>query len=244
MESWREELVYQHVWLVDRTVVEVRRLVPGSLLDEDLRASGFLGLVQAASRFRRDGDVPFHAFALIRVRGAMLDSARAWDNAPKRMVEMSRRIDAAERDLCSPGDPYPTDEAVANLIGEDVETVRRVRSWRNYRRRLSLDGVSRTETGRNSAMVDFSGVDDLERVELQDLVEQMRSVLASLPQAHRDVVEMTFLRSVASKECAAQLGVSPARVSQIRHEALAMIRERMHDFGGGETSVPQSESGC
>jgi len=44
---------------------------------EDLVASGRLGLVQAAIRYR-DRGIPFQCYARYRIRGAMIDSIRCW----------------------------------------------------------------------------------------------------------------------------------------------------------------------
>ena len=66
-----------------------------------------------------------------------------------------------------------------------------------------------------------------QRVDHEDLVAQTRSALSSLPQPHRDVVELMYIHGVSSDECEARLGVSPARLSQLRGEALDLIGERI-----------------
>ena len=75
----REQLVLQHLPLVQHVL---GRLAVGlsSVIDrEDLLAHGVIGLIQAIDRYNPSLGVPFAAYATIRIRGAILDAVRSLD---------------------------------------------------------------------------------------------------------------------------------------------------------------------
>lgn len=73
--SRRDALVLEHLALVRRTAVRLRRLFPPSVELDDLIQEGTVALISAAVRYR-GGPVAFAVFAQKRIRGAMIDANR------------------------------------------------------------------------------------------------------------------------------------------------------------------------
>ncbi|MES2136973.1 MAG: sigma-70 family RNA polymerase sigma factor [Pseudomonadota bacterium] len=78
----RDELIKQYLDLVPPIARHVQTQLPPSFEIDDLIGEGYLGLMQAAARYRprRHNGTPFSAFARPRIHGAMVDSVRrkAW----------------------------------------------------------------------------------------------------------------------------------------------------------------------
>ncbi len=74
----RNELVEAHLYLVRPIAARLALGLPRSFDLEDLTATGYLGLIQAAGRYRprSHGGTPFSAYARPRIRGYILDSLR------------------------------------------------------------------------------------------------------------------------------------------------------------------------
>jgi RNA polymerase sigma factor for flagellar operon FliA len=67
----------------------------------------------------------------------------------------------------------------------------------------------------------------------------MRDAVQLLPERLRLVVVGYFIEERSSQELAAFLGVTESRVSQMRTEALAMLRQGIEaQFNGGESAEP------
>ena len=56
----------------------------------------------------------------------------------------------------------------------------------------------------------------------------LRAALAALPERHRVVAEGIYLRQRPMAELAAELGVTESRVSQVRTEAMELLRDGMN----------------
>ncbi len=71
----RNKLVEDYLALVPPIARCIACILPPSFDVDDLTAAGYLGLIDAAERYR-PGGTPFPAFARIRIRGSILDSVR------------------------------------------------------------------------------------------------------------------------------------------------------------------------
>ena len=85
----RDQLVINHVGLVKVMAHRLAQRLPSQVEMSDLISVGVLGLIDAAGRFKPGLGVPFDAFARRRIQGAMLDSLRDLDWAPRALRKLS-----------------------------------------------------------------------------------------------------------------------------------------------------------
>ena len=93
----RDRLVMEHVALVKTLAQRLAQRLPSQVEVSDLVSVGVLGLIDAATRYKPTLGVPFDAFARRRVQGAMLDSLRDLDWAPRSLRRLRRDVDARDR---------------------------------------------------------------------------------------------------------------------------------------------------
>ncbi len=66
-------LVQQNFSLVKYVLSKLSGKIPPSVDRDDLLAAGSVGLIEAARRFDKNRNVPFHSYAIPRIWGSMLD---------------------------------------------------------------------------------------------------------------------------------------------------------------------------
>ncbi|MFN7151098.1 MAG: sigma-70 family RNA polymerase sigma factor, partial [Microthrixaceae bacterium] len=84
-------------------------------------------------------------------------------------------------------------------------------------------------------LTDRSAVEPSEELESRELHSYLRDAVALLPERHRLVVVGYFIEERTSQDLARFLGVTESRVSQMRTEALSMLRqgiEAQYDLEG------------
>jgi len=74
-------------------------------------------------------------------------------------------------------------------------------------------------------LTDDSTLEPSEELENRELHAYLRDAVHLLPERHRIVVAGYFLEGRKSQELASHLGVTESRISQLRSEALEMLRE-------------------
>src|SRR5947207_6174321 len=121
------QLIEQHLPLVNHVVLQVAVHFPRYVARQELARAGALGLSEAARRFDESRGVPFDRFAARRIRGAILDSVRAADWAPRSVRTLGRKLEQIEQELASASGQNPSSTEVATALGMTDEELHRVR---------------------------------------------------------------------------------------------------------------------
>jgi len=240
MEDRRVQLIEQHLTLVDHVV---RRLVTGFPRHVDrseLESAGRLGLTEAAVRYDFSLGVPFAPYAARRIRGSVLDLMRSSDWVPRGMRGVSRHADEirsreriAERAL-------PTDQQIADELGIDADRLRRAREATNHGSPTTLDAAAGTDRDRLDTLTDSTVPTIDEVLENRELHGYLRSALASLPERLRVIAIGHYLEGQSLEELADLLGVTSSRVSQLRADAIEILRHGIEaQFSPSPTTGPK-----
>lgn len=223
-----QELIEQHLPLVRHIVFQVAVNFPRHVDREELATAGALGLVEAARRFDESRGVPFDRFAAQRIRGAILDAVRAADWAPRSVRNLARRLESIEQRLATSLGRMPSSDETAEALGVTATELRRLQDkmFRSVVLALEYDVTDGDEDlTLVEVLTDDSTLEPSEELENRELHSYLRDAVNLLPERHRIVVAGYFLEGRKSQELADYLGVTESRISQLRSEALEMLRE-------------------
>jgi len=220
-----DELVRDHLPLVGHMVRELLYRIPAHVNRDDLVSAGMTALVTAARGFDADRGTPFGRFAASRIRGALLDELRSLDWASRSVRVRARRLEAAEQQLTSALGRTPSSGELAGAMGVSVEEIGAVEEDVQRAAVLSLQGFT-AGAGDDVVTEREAGPEELllHRERLGYLAEAVRA----LPERLRVVITGWFLEERPMSEIATQLEVTESRVSQLRGEALSLLRDGLN----------------
>ncbi len=222
-------LIEENLPLVRHIVFQVAVHFPRHVDRDDLATAGALGLVEAARRYDESRGVPFDRFAARRIRGAILDSVRAADWAPRSVRSLARRLEATEQRLATQLGRLPSPVETAGEMGISKEELDRLQARVFRSVVLALEHEVVDDTDEDLTLVDVvrdeSVIEPLEELETRELHAYLRDAVTLLPERHHLVIVGYFLEGRSSWELARFLGVTESRVSQVRSEGLAMLKE-------------------
>jgi len=223
------QLIEKHLPLVNHVVLQVAVRFPKYVDRQELARAGALGLVEAARRYDSTRGVPFDRFAARRIRGAILDSVRAADWAPRSVRTLGRKLEQVEQELANNGGELPSTNEVADALGLSRDELHRLRDRVFRSVVLALEHVVSAPDDDGLTLVDVladrTAVEPSEELETRELLGYLRDAVGLLPERHRLVVVGYFLEGRTSLELAQLLGVTESRISQLRSEALEMLKE-------------------
>lgn len=218
-----DDLALAHMALVGYNVTEMLHRVPPSVSRDELASAGYLALVQAARAYDPSTNVPFARYASLRIKGALLDELRSMDWASRGTRRRGRELEQAAERLHATLGRTPTRDELAAALGTDVSTVDATRAAAE-RRVLSLDlpdsGVA--ETVRDDQQTPEESLIATERV------HWLRTAVEVLPERLRVVVAGLYLEDRTVADVADELGVTQSRISQLRTEALTLLRDGLN----------------
>jgi RNA polymerase sigma factor for flagellar operon FliA len=217
-----ETLIRDNMPLVGHMVREMLFKVPPHVHRDDLASAGYAALVTAARSFDPARGIPFGRFAASRVRGALLDELRGMDWASRSVRARARRADTARQELTAKLGRTPTVTELSELLGVGVGELATVEDDVQRAAVLSLQGFS---SGTAEDLVTESSMNPEELLVHRERIGYLHDAVAVLPERLRFVVEASFLQERPLSEVAAELDVTESRVSQLRTEALALLRD-------------------
>jgi RNA polymerase sigma factor for flagellar operon FliA len=222
--STRDELVMAHVGLVKVMASRLAHRLPPQVEVSELISVGVLGLIDAAGRFKPALGVPFSAFARRRIQGAMLDSLRGLDWAPRAVRKLRRDVDGAIGSLRRSLGREPKAAEIAGALGV---------AEAEYDRMLDQLRSAELATIRQHAVSDGRGALEVEidsdewpsaRLERQELRELLAQAIGELPERERHILALYYEEELTLAEIGEVIGVGESRVSQLRTQAIARLR--------------------
>lgn len=213
-------LVESHLALVGYSVNEVLARVPSHVCRGDLMSAGAMALVRAARSFDDTKGVPFARYASVRIRGALVDELRSMDWVSRGVRRRARAASEAADALTSRLGRTPTKEEIARAMGVSVDEVHSAQADA-HTRVLSMDAC---EGAVGAAIVD-SSIGPLDALVSAERIEYLRAGIACLPDKLAYVVEQLFFHDRPVVELAEEMGLTRSRISQLRSEALGLLKE-------------------
>ena len=232
----RDRLVMEHVPLVKTMAQRLAQRLPSQVEVSDLVSVGVLGLIDAAGRYKPASGVPFDAFARRRVQGAMLDSLRELDWAPRSLRRMRRDVDGAMANLRRKLGREPEEKEIAAEMGltmPDYEKAIQQLRTLDIGAIRSLDAPSEDGTSRIELCVDpTEGV--FTQLERKELRAHLAKAIEQLPERERQILALYFEEELTLAEIGQVIGVGESRVSQLRSLALSRLRTLLRESLGLE----------
>jgi RNA polymerase sigma factor for flagellar operon FliA len=154
------------------------------------------------------------------VRGALLDELRSIDWASRGVRRRSREIEATRHHLATTTGAFPDDATVARSLGLTVTDVAHTDADVSRAAVLSLHAFDHPV-----AEVLASAIPGPEEVaDRTERLDYLADAIRELPERLRTVITGYFLEERPMREIAAELGVTESRISQLRAEALVLLR--------------------
>src|SRR3954470_23048886 len=115
-ESERERLILEHLPQVRLIARRIQERLPDNICLEDLISTGVLGLISAIDNFDPAHNVKLKTYAEYKIRGAILDSLRGLDWAPRQKRRKAKQIEAAIASAEQKLKRTPTEEEIAREL--------------------------------------------------------------------------------------------------------------------------------
>ncbi len=227
----RDKLVMEHVGLVKAMASRLANRLPSQVEVSELISVGVLGLIDAAGRFKPSLGVPFDAFARRRIQGAMLDSLRDLDWAPRALRKMRRDVDAATNALRNDLKREPEAEEIAEALGVSE---REYDKMLDQLRSADLATIRQATTDGEGGSILELAIDPAEgphaHLEKEELRVHLAKAIVQLPERERHILALYYEEEMTLAEIGAVIGVGESRVSQLRTQAIARLRSILSDL--------------
>ena len=223
--SQRETMLMRHMPLVKIIVAKMRAHLPAHADFEELHSAGIIGLISAIDRFDPSLGYTFETYASIRVRGAILDELRKLDMMPRSARGKLRELNRAVGELEQKLGRAPTDNEICREMGIKEEKFRKMRAMSAPISLICLDQPCYGENKLlHESIADERQPAFPDKLEEKEIIELIANKIQELPDQQKKVLALNYFEEMRLSEIGRIMGVSEARVSQIRSQALARLQ--------------------
>jgi len=229
-DTERERLILEHLPQVRLIARRIQERLPENISLEDLVSTGVIGLISAIDNFDPAHNVKLKTYAEYKIRGAILDSLRGLDWAPRQKRRQAKQIEAAIAAAEQRLQRTPTEDEIAEQLEISIDEYH---EWL-----VDIRGL-------NVASLEYAGSEDgkdllhyladegerlpstlLERAELERL---LAACIEDIPPIERTVLSLYYREELTLREIAQVVNLHESRISQLKSQAILRLRSRLAD---------------
>jgi len=231
-KALRDRLILTYAPLVKYVAGRLGSGLPAHVDEGDLVSYGLLGLISAIDRYDPDRDIKFETYAIMRIKGAIIDELRALDWVPRSVRARAREIERAIGELESKLGRAPDDEEIAAKIGITEAELEESLTDISRSSIAALDELwSVSGEGDQVSLLDTiedsSGPRPADTLDETELRETLAEAIARLPEREKLVITLYYYEELTLREIGEVLGVTESRVSQLHTKAVLRLRSRL-----------------
>lgn len=211
-------LIAGHVYLARRIAWHLHGKVHSQIEVEDLIQIGMVALVEAANAHQQGG--MFAAYAAMRIKGAILDELRRRAAMSRGALRRRRSLINTRAELRAELGREPSDAEAAERLGLDTAEFAALLDEIEGVKYTSIDEVYSDHSMWFAADED----DAFDTAAKAQLAARLAEAIKLLPEREAIVLQLYFVEEMNLVEIGEILGVTAARVSQLKSTALAKVR--------------------
>jgi RNA polymerase sigma factor FliA len=228
----RESLILAYIELVKYVSGQMAMGMPAEIQPSDLETYGIFGLMDALDKFDVSRKIKFETYAVMRIRGAILDGVRNMDWVPASVRRRSREIRDAHQALRSELGRQATDEEVARYLGISPERLRKDSAQLARTTMVYLDEARTTEEVSNvdtllNSIPDEKAADPFEETSWRAQKELLAEAIGDLKEQEQLVITLYYYEGLTLSEIAEVMELSPSRISQVHSRAVSRLRGKL-----------------
>lgn len=221
----RETLIEEHIYIAE---ILSKKYTNRGIEYDDIFQVASIGLIYAVDRFDVDKGFEFSSFATPTIIGEIKKHFRdkGWTiRVPRRIQELSKRINNAKVHLSQTLQKSPTIDDIADYLDATVEEVLESMEASKVYTPQSLDITFNTSSDdRDITLSDLIGVEDeyYDKLENTDFILKM---MESLNEIEKEILVDRYFNKKTQVAIAEKLDVSQMTVSRIEKRVIEKLRK-------------------
>ena len=218
-----EGLISGHMDLVRKIAWHMHGRVGSAIEIDDLIQIGYFGLVTAAQKYSVKEGASFASYAVLRIRGAIVDHLRKSSNLCRTTIQMQQKTKKVEASLLKKLHRSPSRQEISDELGIKID------EFDEWERAFAANVHTSLDAAYDEFSMWFVSKDSGPEQKLNeaDLRKSLRMSLEDLSQKEALVIQLYYVEELNVYEIAEVLDVTTGRVSQIKKSAISKLRKSM-----------------
>ena len=225
LKEVRDKLILQYVYLAKYVVGRVKVNLPPSFSFDDVVSFGIEGLIDAIEKYHPSKSSKFESYALMRIRGTIIDRIRSSDWLPRTVRKKIKEIKIATERLKQQIGRAPTPHEIAGVMGLSEEKIVEIMSSD-----VSVNSIYDKKSVGDDSVEIIDTIEDTksskpdDEMERLDTKTELQDALKKLPERERTLLVFYYHENMTLKEIGEAINISESRVCQLHAQAIMKLR--------------------
>ncbi len=221
----RDKLIVQYIYLTRYVIGRIKINLPSTFSLEDITSYGVEGLIDAIEKYTPDKGARFETYALMRIRGTIIDKVRSQDWIPRSTRKKIKEIKVIGEKLKQTLGRAATNTEIANVLGIEKEKVDALMAEETQvtsiyeKKNVKEESVEIIDTIQDEQLQN-----PLDRLVDKDIKEELQIALKRLPERERMIMVLYYHENMTLKEIGDTINVSESRVCQLHAQAIMKLK--------------------
>lgn len=231
----RDELIVQYIYLTRYVVGRVKVALPPTFSIEDISSYGVEGLIDAVEKYLPNKGARFETYALMRIRGNIIDKIRSQDFLPRSARKKIKDIKAVQEELKQKFGRTPTSSEIGQVLGLEKEKIDQILAEDTTITSLyDKKGTSDDSIEIIDTIQDTKSLNPQEEMEEKDVKKELEHALKRLPERERMIMVLYYHENMTLKEIGDAIDVSESRVCQLHAQAIMKLKNILSETRTGK----------
>lgn len=220
----RDELIVQYIYLTRYVVGRIKVALPPTFSIEDISSYGVEGLIDAIEKFSPNKGARFETYALMRIRGNIIDKIRSQDFLPRSARKKIKDVKDAQEALRQKLGRPPTSSEIGEVLGMEKEKIDQILA-----EDTSITSIYDKKGSSEDSLEIIDTIQDRrlnpqEEMEEKDVKKELEIALKRLPERERMIMVLYYHENMTLKEIGEAIEVSESRVCQLHAQAIMKLK--------------------
>jgi RNA polymerase sigma factor for flagellar operon FliA len=227
----KDDLLARYMPMVKRLAHHMMGRLPPNVEEDDMVQAGMIGLLDAISRYDAAQSAQFEAYAIQRIRGAMIDELRQTDWVPRSVRQSMRKIEKTITALQNRLGRPPGEREIAEAMHIPLAEYQAILGDARGHQLVYFEDFGAGEE--DDSYLDKQAADESSEPLPQLLNENLRACLIAaidnLPEREKLLMSLYYEQELNLREISEVFGVTESRICQLHSQAVARLRAKLRE---------------
>ena len=224
-KTLRDKLIIQYIYLTRYVIGRIKMNLPQTFSLEDITSYGVEGLIDAIEKYTPDKGARFETYALMRIRGTIIDKIRSQDWIPRSTRKKIKEIKLVAENLKQSLGRAATTTELANAMNMEKDKLEALLAEDTQVSSIyEKKGTSEESVEIIDTIQDEHLQNPLEQLVDKDVKQELQMALKRLPERERMIMVLYYHENMTLKEIGETINVSESRVCQLHAQAIMKLK--------------------
>lgn len=220
----QDALIVQYIYLTRYVVGRVKVALPPTFSIEDISSYGVEGLIDAVEKYSPNKGARFETYALMRIRGNIIDKIRSQDFLPRSARKKIKDVKDTQEHLRQKLGRQPTSSEIGEFLGLEKEKVDQILADDTTIASIYDKKGSSDESLEIIDTIQDGRLNPQEEMEEKDVKKELEHALKRLPERERMIMVLYYHENMTLKEIGETIEISESRVCQLHAQAIMKLK--------------------